>query len=1192
MGVVYQARHSENGQEVALKTVTVPHQSLVAGIRREIHALARLHHPGIVRIVDEGVAEGVPWYAMELLRGMNLRRHVAAMVALPSSDADEGSAATTPLQPSDPDVTRKVEASAPAQPPRPGASALRVPSIRSLGPRLPDALTLVRRLCAPLAFLHGEGIVHRDLKPDNVLVSDGGLPVLVDFGLMSQFSRELSREILGEGGEMVGTVWYMAPEQCRGELVDARADLYALGCILYELVTGRPPFVAAEPIGVVYQHLSSPPTPPSELVTGLPDDVDKLILTLLSKDPRRRPGYAADIDGALRTMGARNGRSGAAPAARVYLYRPGLAGRQDVLARLCERLDSLAIGVGTVALVTGESGVGKTRLALALEREARARAVNVLAGDAATPGATVAPLGPLRAPLRGVADHCRERGPAETARVLGPRAPLLSRYEPSIASLLEVAALPEPPELPAEAARLRLFSYLTETFRALATTEPLLLMVDDLQWADDLTVGFLSHLEERIAEGALPIMVVGAQREEEARPDVSEIGRRPGVVAVSLGRLDETQVASIVADMLAYDPPPASFVALLARLSEGNPFFVAEYLRAAVAEGLVHRDGRGDWQVGAVLAGDTTGARLALPHSIRELVGRRLAGLGPGARRTCEVAAVLGRQPDEDLLVAVSGLSDNEAMEGVGELIARQVMEQPPLRFAHDRIREVAYAAIDDTRRRELHRDVAMAIERRPGADDGADLAARAHHWQMAGDKHRARPLYLAAARHAAGAYAHEEAERLYRTYLELATPPDSIAARNELGERILCVRGRLDDALAQHDAALAEARQCGDGPAEIASLLARGRVHRMAGRMEQSQVAYESAHRLAVTRRDETAQAHALGSLGNVLSDLGRIEEARDHYDRALAIARAAGDRPFEGTVLRNLGVLELETGRPRPALSSLEASLAIVRDSGDRRGEGIVLVNLATLQLSLGRHDESHRLHTAALAIAREVGDRRAEGAELVNIGNIHFGRRELDRAAELYEQALTILRESGNLHGQGVTLGNLANIHHDRGRHAEARGLFERARNIHHQLGNRRAEGHVIANLASLEADLGHLDAARLLNEASLALLTSVDDRRSCGEVIVHLARLGRRSGQEPAARRRLLAHGRQLLERSGAREELAECLCELGLAADLGDATDFLDRATTIAEALATPPDGELARMLLELRRHVEELSRRP
>jgi serine/threonine protein kinase len=336
MGVVYRAVHS-SGRTVALKTVRLPHAGLLQSIRREIHALVRLRHPGIVQILDTGIEQGLPWYAMELIESLPLGQYrmgrfgsatAAALLSPPGSSAD-AAPGTLATEPTPQHWWTHALASRIPQEDRqsPGAEErFEEQSERETAVLQPDllaVLTLVRRLCAPLGFLHGEGIVHRDLKPDNVLVRPSGMPVLVDFGLVARFAGGSSREALEVEAAAVGTVAYMAPEQGRGKLVDARADLYSLGCILYELVTGRPPFVGEMPLQMLWQHFEAEPLAPSKLVDGVPPQLDALVLRLLAKDPRERFGHAGDVAAALAELGAQDGLTAAGPKPRAYLYRPG-----------------------------------------------------------------------------------------------------------------------------------------------------------------------------------------------------------------------------------------------------------------------------------------------------------------------------------------------------------------------------------------------------------------------------------------------------------------------------------------------------------------------------------------------------------------------------------------------------------------------------------------------------------------------------------------------------------------------------------------------------------------------------------------------------------------------------------------------------------------------------------------------------
>jgi hypothetical protein len=384
------------------------------------------------------------------------------------------------------------------------------------GSELLEALTLVRSLCSPLAFLHGEGIVHRDLKPDNILIRADGLPVLVDFGLVALVAAEVSREALELGAGAAGTVAYMAPEQARGELVDARADLYAVGCILYELITGRPPFVGRSPSEVLRQHIELDPSAPSTWVDGLPSGLDELVLRLLAKDRRFRIGHADDVAAALARLGAKDGLAKAGPRPRAHLYRPALAGREAALRELDAALDRLGSRSGGLVLIGGESGVGKTRLVMEIARRAERRNLQVLTGGCQDTAAR--PLEAFHRPLEAIADRCRELGKQETDRLLGPRGRVLAQYEAALVGLPGQDDYPEPADLPAEAARRRLFGALSQCFGALAAGGPLLLVLDDLQWADELTVGFLDdwmHPRSSAARAAAPLLVVGTYRSEE-----------------------------------------------------------------------------------------------------------------------------------------------------------------------------------------------------------------------------------------------------------------------------------------------------------------------------------------------------------------------------------------------------------------------------------------------------------------------------------------------------------------------------------------------------------------------------------------------------------------------------------------------------------------------------------------------------
>ncbi|MFN7974949.1 MAG: protein kinase [Acidobacteriota bacterium] len=776
MAVVYQAEHPTTHETVALKTVRVPHESQLGSIRREIHALARLSHPNIVRIVDHGIERGLPWYAMEVIRGVSLRQYVdernARVLdrpeAAPVSDTAKLAQPLhiTGMRSKDPDERPRRRI------PRPGTHSLDVATLRGF-------LTMARRLCAPLAYLHGEGIVHGDLKPDNVIVRNTGHPVIVDFGL----TVEISRETIEIAGQVIGSAAYMSPEQCKGSPLDARSDLYALGCILYELLTGRPPFLGQNVAEVLSKHLETEAMLPSEMAGGIPAALDALVMNLLTKDPRERAGYAVDVASMLVGLGAEDSVSTKMPKPRDYLYRPGLAGREEALLTFRQRLTRLTKGFGDLMLVGGESGSGKTRLSLAVAAEANRRELQVFAGEclplpsaSGSTGTSSTLLQGLGKPLRTIADRCRERGPAETKNILGARARVLALFEPSLAALPGLEDEPEPEELPPAAAQTRLFVALVDTFKAIAKGRPVIIMIDDIQWADDLTLGFLEYLvrEEILLRG--PLMITAAYRKEEVEGRLSRILAMSGLSHMELGKLDRTSIGQIVSDMLALPSPPDDLVAFMTERSEGNPLFVAEYLRTAVDEGLLNRNVAGGWEIAEEAGAGNFALRyaeLGLPKTLQGVLARRLDALHEQARALADVASVLGRNIEGSILGAVAGVGQMDVHRNLGELVSRQILADvgnDQLRFVHDSIREVLYQRLSEERQRSLHRSVAEAMSTFYRAQRDERLAEMGHHWQHSGEPVRAQQCYLPAARRAASRYALHAAAKLYRAYLALST--------------------------------------------------------------------------------------------------------------------------------------------------------------------------------------------------------------------------------------------------------------------------------------------------------------------------------------------------------------------------------------------------------------------------------------
>ncbi|WP_437590607.1 serine/threonine-protein kinase [Sorangium sp. So ce1000] len=1060
MGVVYRAQHSDTGALAALKTVSVGDESLVSGIRREIHALRGVEHPGVVRVLDEGIQGGIPWYAMELIEGRTLRdlnqerwRARAAVSTEPTVSVTEelsaqASTATAEIAPAS-IIPRSYQPFAPR------------PFHRAAGGALRQALTLLRAICRPLAYVHGRGLVHRDLKPDNVFIRPDGTPVLFDFGLAFQFEGQTGRDVLQAGGRLMGSPDYMSPEQIRGDLVDARADLYALGCMIYEAVTGGVPFLGDSSAVVLSMHLYAEPLPASELVADVPPALDALIARLLKKRPEDRLGYADDVATALAELGAADTPppDGArVPKAQPYLYRPRLAGRGEALKQITEALERAHDRrQGGVVVIGGESGVGKTRLAVEAAHQAALIRMAVVTGACAAVSAEgeregavkAAPLHPFRPLLLAVADRCNELGPGGYDALLGARGRVLAPHEPSLAQLRGHDRYPEPPELPPDAARYRLRTALAETLAAFAATRPVLLVLDDLQWADENSRAVLDHLDADYF-AAHPVVLLCAYRTEETSSALSSLLGAPWASRIELGRLDRASVGRMVRDMLALEEPPEAFLQYLFEQSEGNPFFIAEYLRAAIQERMIYRDEAYAWRIRAgaegaaaesvrAPRGSQPPAPLPLPGSLRELVARRLSGLSREALALARLASVLGRELEEPLLLGAAGLAEVEAMDALAELTRRHVLEETEpgrLGFVHDKLREIVYAGTPEPERRALHAAAARAIERRHRDAPGLALSypLLAHHYGIAGVVQKTLEYLDKAGAQALATGASGDAVNFYKRalYLDGAQPPEERASplRRARWER------RLGQAHYNLGDLLGAERHC----AAALELLSRGEAAWL-------RAGERAAPRARIRERLRPAVA-SLKELGLQLAHVAGlpIPVARDTAERErLAEASLAAEKLSETYLFRNeptlafLAALAATNAAarlgPSPALARGYATLSVafgyvpwkaVVDAyaarataaaaalDDPQGVAFVSCLRGLTALGEGRCRDARALLTQAERLAKALHDRRRQEECITLLAGVAYSEGRWREALDLYGALVVASRESDNAQG----------------------------------------------------------------------------------------------------------------------------------------------------------------------------------
>jgi DNA-binding CsgD family transcriptional regulator len=648
---------------------------------------------------------------------------------------------------------------------------------------------------------------------------------------------------------------------------------------------------------------------------------------------------------------------------------PLLIGRQRELASLWHHFEIAVGGRTRIALVAGEPGIGKTRLLeLVAARAERAGAVVLRGGASDAEG-----MPPYLPFLEALGQHIRTVSPDELREQTGPLASILATILPELT--LRLGELPASYPLPAEQARLRLYEAVDTFLAAIAATHPLLLILDDLQWADPASLDVLCYVARHQPAGRL--LILGAYREGEVEQNpalgraIAELNRLRVLSTITVGPLAADEVAALAAGYLGAPLEPAAGRPLFTH-SEGNPFFAEELLRVWLETGALIEPADDHTGHAYTL---TTSVDPTLPPSIVDAVRQRLSRLSALVVELLRTAAIIGRTFDMALLAEVTGLELETVEERLREA-ARARLIRPGVAgaftFSHDKIRESLYEEVTTVRRRRLHGFIGRALEADSGPASPQRLAELAFHFARSGDRARGATHARRAAEHAMHTYAPDEAMAHYRTTLSLVDGADP--RRGDLllglGEAAI-LAGAEGEAVAAFEAARTWFDQVGDPVAAA----------RAAQRLGQAWWRQESIHQARAAFEDALAllEHHPGPELVSVLSDLGSLLAASLHqqamgiaYGRqALELARRLADQRLLAAASRTLGNLLARSNDLAAGISLLERALALATAADDPLEAAECCACLTSAYFWQGALRRSRDVAMRRLAFARRCHD-----------------------------------------------------------------------------------------------------------------------------------------------------------------------------------------------------------------------------
>jgi serine/threonine-protein kinase len=853
MGTVYLAQDTRLNRLVAVKLLPITGDHIVRErFAREAGVLARLSHRNINAIYDAGEHEGRPFLILEYVEGRALSEYARA----------------------DYDVL----------------------------------LDLLVQALRALAYAHGRGVVHRDLKPANLFVcqADAGeqsnlhLKVL-DFGVaaLAKSTRITSDR------HVTGTPTYLSPEQATGGNVDGRSDLYSLGVVWYELITGQPPFHGDSAVSTIFQHVNVPPASPRLARVDLPESLERFILTLLAKDPglrfasaeqalnaldlvRQDPAVRGAIERAkqerqnTKTAQASRRAQGSKRAASVL---SAFVGRQAEMGVLTQTLEAAATGKPQLVVVEGPAGIGKSRLFGEFANFAKHREADVRFVRATEPADSVR--------YSGLAALFGDQRQPDTAN---PTLPAPIEVTGRHGELQWIASLTSPKGSEA-AVPSPLVAGLVSKARAIAHVGVLVLLVDDAEFLDASSVHFLRQLlyyaaaSQDHGEPLKLLLALAARREALPRSPVGrllQVERSVQTQRISLSGLEDRDLQDALT-RAAREAPSPRITEQIADLAGGSPRRLAEIVRALTDCGQLTWDERG-WG----MAADEAFPLAATPHDVAQAL---VARMDDGAINLLAPASVLGLTfdsatleelwaPDEAPDPALQSALAEAAQLGILDVIEAatrgSATEPVDYAFASDLYRDVLYECLGATRRRAFHLAAASILAQREDHDDRANEIAR--HFRVAGDEAQASDWALAAARKEFGQNKREQAIASVRLALQ------SAEAEVPQSERLYRLRMHL---------------------AEL--LRGQGDYNSAVEEYERTLAWSEETNSRDVTQR-------VLQELAATASAARRPTLIEHYARRAIASSWANGDDAMLGNAMSSLAFAQVLTGNWAEAMSSLD--------------------------------------------------------------------------------------------------------------------------------------------------------------------------------------------------------------------------------------------------------------------------------
>ena len=789
-----------------------------------------------------------------------------------------------------------------------------------------------------------------------------------------------------------------------------------------------------------------------------------------------------------------------------------MVGRGIELEKIREISKSIFNGKGGVVCISGEIGVGKTRLIQEVAKDAYFQDTLLLSSNLSATTKSI-PYFPFREIIRALAykecKECIKQIPEVYQMEITKIVPELSNRAKKMEKGIFMVD------------KYRLFEGIRRFLSIESSKRPLFILLDNIHWADDGSLELLYYLIRSLRES--PVFFFLIFRIEESKEgnfqNILQLMSREGLYKeIKLAPLRIADVA-LMLSLILDAKPSTRLINYIFNETGGNPFFIEELVKSLEENNALIWN-KEEWVF-------DENRKVVIPYSLEGVVERKLSMIDSDAHRLIEYASVIGREFNFSLLREITGINEGQLFDLMDEILGMRLLKESGSEqycFSEDLIREIVYQKISRGKLKRYHQIVGEKLLSLYKGHTNEVVEELANHFYLSGDRKKAVKYSIIAGDRARDAYANKDAIRFYTRAIESLDK----TIKNRAVKEIECLKKRAEvlnligenkKAILDLKDAIKKSKLMGDKKEEADCLIVLSKVYQDTGQYDKASKISKKSLEIYKNLGDKRGKAEIFKRIANIHFYLGEYQKALEFYQHSLKIEEAIEDLLGQAENLNNVGVVYQTLGKFNQALEFFQQSLKISKAIADREIEAKSLNNIGIVHYNLGEYTDALRYYENSLKIFEEVGYRNAVAKSLSNIGNIHHSLGEYEKALEFYKNGLKIMEEVGDIQAEATNLFNTGSIYENLCNFDDALDLYQRSLKIVEEIGDRQMEVACLASIGNIHSEKNNYSLAETYVSKAFSLAQEINSKPLIVYVLLRIIAYNLVKGDLNEAKKRL-------------------------------------------------------------------------